>query len=75
MTRRIAEAARDAVWNYGIMAKNAVHVATALAVRVPVLHTLNAGLQKRTGRIGSPPLTTCSSFVAQGTLDLPLPST
>lgn len=75
VTRRIAEAARDVVWNHGIMAKDAVHVATALAAKVPVLHTFDVNLQKRTGLVGSPPLTICRPFVTQGTLDLPPPST
>lgn len=69
VTRRIAEAAREVVWDHGIMAKDAVHVATALAINVRTLHTFDAGLLRKSGAVGQPPLVICRPFVPQGTLD------
>jgi predicted nucleic acid-binding protein len=57
VTRKIAEQAQQIYWNDGVMPKDAIHVATALNEAVPVLETFDDALLKKTGRIGSPPLT------------------
>ena len=54
LTRQIAEHARDLVWDHGIEPKDAVHVATALTVKVPLLNTFDCGLLKKTNTLGSP---------------------
>lgn len=56
LTRRIAEAARDLVWDHGVHPKDSVHVASALAARVAVLNTFDNPLIGRSGLIGNPPL-------------------
>jgi len=56
VTRQVAEMAQDIVWNHNVMPKDAIHVATALAERVPILETFDRGLLGMDGRIGSPPL-------------------
>lgn len=56
VTRSIAEYARDLVWDHGIDPKDAIHVATALDGKVPVLQTFDGELINHTGRIGNPAL-------------------
>ena len=52
LTQRIAEHSRDLVWDFGIHPKDAVHVATALAARVPILNTFDKKLIAKSGKIG-----------------------
>ncbi len=73
VTRRIAEAAREAVWDHGIAPKDAIHVATALALEVSSLNTFDVDLMKRSGRVGVPALTICRPFVNAPKLDLRMP--
>ncbi|MBP7001684.1 PIN domain-containing protein [Amaricoccus sp.] len=56
VTRKTAEAAQDLVWFHGIRPKDAIHVATAIEAKAPVLETFDAGLLGKSGLIGSPPL-------------------
>lgn len=56
VSRTIAEGAQDVVWNHDVRPKDAVHVATALAMKAAVLETFDDGLLKKSGLIGSPPL-------------------
>ena len=56
LDRGIAEVARDLVWNRNIKPKDAVHVASALKARVPVLFTTDQGLWRHTGQVGGDPL-------------------
>ncbi|HEY3834482.1 MAG TPA: PIN domain-containing protein [Acidimicrobiia bacterium] len=56
LDRFIAEYARDVVWQYGVNPKDAVHVATAIASRVPHLDTFDKRLIAKSGKIGDPPL-------------------
>ncbi len=44
VTRHIAEYGRDVVWDFGIRPKDAIHVATALTNKVPILNTFDKGL-------------------------------
>jgi len=44
------------VWNHKIKPKDAIHVATALALKVPCLETFDTGLLKKSGRLGTPAL-------------------
>nr|VFK07012.1 MAG: Predicted nucleic acid-binding protein, contains PIN domain [Candidatus Kentron sp. LPFa]VFK28249.1 MAG: Predicted nucleic acid-binding protein, contains PIN domain [Candidatus Kentron sp. LPFa] len=52
VTRRVAEFAREYVWNDGIKPKDAIHVATALDARLTLLNTFDEGLLKKSGRLG-----------------------
>jgi len=56
--RVIAEQARQLIWKYPhLHPKDAIHVASAIALQVDVLHTYdNADLIKLNGKIGVPPL-------------------
>ena len=56
VTRRIAERARDIVWDNEIRPKDAIHVATALDCEVPVLNTFDKKLLSRDKQVGTPPL-------------------
>ncbi len=56
VTRRIAESAQQIYWNDGVMPKDAIHVATALDDRIPVLETFDGHLLKKSGLVGSPTL-------------------
>jgi predicted nucleic acid-binding protein len=57
VTRKVAELARDLVWDHDIKPKDAIHVASALAVEAPILETFDRQLLRRTGKVGRPPLT------------------
>jgi len=56
VTRLLAEAARELVWDEGIDPKDAIHVATALDAGVVQLDTFDTGLINMSGRLGVPPL-------------------
>ncbi len=56
LTRQIAELARDLVWDHGVDSKDSVHVASALAAKIPVLNTFDNPLISKNGMIGNPPL-------------------
>lgn len=56
VTRSVAETARDLVWDFGIKPKDAVHVASALSVKAPVLETFDGGLVAKSGKVGTPRL-------------------
>lgn len=57
VTRSVAEAAQDLVWDHGIKPKDAIHVATALDAKVPILETFDEGLLAKSGVVGkNPPL-------------------
>ena len=56
VTRAIAEAARDLVWSNGIAPKDAIHVATAVSLKIPFLETFDGDLIAQSGKVGNPPL-------------------
>lgn len=56
VTRQIAEGAQDVVWNHNIKPKDAIHVATAIGLGIPVLETFDGPLLGHSGMVGSPPL-------------------
>ena len=70
VTRRIAEDARDLVWDHGISPKDAIHVASARAAGATVLNTFDKELIAKGGRIGDRTLTIEPPSVSQGTLDV-----
>jgi predicted nucleic acid-binding protein len=70
VTRTIAEHARSVVWDNGVLPKDAIHVATALATKVARLNTFDQGLLSKSGLIGSPALAICRPFVVSPKLDL-----
>ena len=59
--RQIAEAARALIWKHPhLKPKDAIHVASAHALQVDVLHSYdNDDLVKLDGQIGNPPLKIC----------------
>ena len=54
VTRKIAEQARDIVWDNGIKPKDAIHVATALTYKIPVLNSFDKGLLSHDKKLGDP---------------------
>ncbi|MFO1090418.1 MAG: type II toxin-antitoxin system VapC family toxin [Hyphomicrobiales bacterium] len=54
VTRRLAEDAQDLVWGNGIKPKDAIHVATALHLKVDALETFDADMIKKSGKVGDP---------------------
>ena len=56
VTRKTSELAQDLVWDHGVRPKDAIHVATALEARVPVIETFDQLLIAKTGLIGDPSL-------------------
>lgn len=51
VTRQIADLARDVFWDHGIKPKDAVHVATAAAFKLPVMNTFDAALIGKSGLV------------------------
>lgn len=56
VTRDISEMAQDIYWDSGIMPKDAIHVATAITYKVPVLNTFDGDLLNKNRALGTPPL-------------------
>lgn len=56
VTRAIAETARDVYWDFGIRPQDAIHVATALTLKIPVINTFDKQLLSKSGKIGNPPI-------------------
>jgi predicted nucleic acid-binding protein len=54
VTRKVAEGAQNLVWENGIKPKDAIHVSTALNLAVEALETFDAGLLKKSGKVGDP---------------------
>lgn len=58
--RPIAEAARALLWKYqSLHPKDAIHVASAVAQSVEIMHTYDDALLKLNGQIGAPALKIC----------------
>jgi len=56
ITRFIAEDARELIWKHGVKPKDALHVATAIRARIPLLETFDDGLIALSGKLGRPPI-------------------
>lgn len=56
VTRHIAEASRELVWDHGIDPKDAIHVATALDARLDLMNAYDDRLLKKSGLVGTPRL-------------------
>jgi predicted nucleic acid-binding protein len=56
VTRDIAERAQDLVWRDNVKPKDAIHVATALHLKVAALETFDENLLKKSDMIANPPL-------------------
>lgn len=52
----MAEAAQDVFWEHDIMPKDAIHIATALAVNATYLETFDGGLLGKSKRLGGDPV-------------------
>jgi predicted nucleic acid-binding protein len=71
VTHTVAEVAQDVVWSHKIKPKDAIHVATAIELKVPYLETFDIGLLKKSGLVGTPPLQIRHPIAPlQGSLDL-----
>lgn len=70
LDRFIAEDARALVWNKNVKPKDAIHLATALSLQVPIdqFDTFDKGLIDLSGLLGDPPLT-----IGRPNLPAPLP--
>lgn len=55
LDRYIAGMARDFVWNYKVAPKDAIHVASAVKSKIPVLDTFDGELIKLSNEIGEDP--------------------
>ena len=74
ITRRISEAARSYVWEFGVDPKDALHVATAVDAGVPLLNTFDKALIKKSGKIGSPALIISAPSWSEPTLPMDMPN-
>jgi predicted nucleic acid-binding protein len=54
VTRKISEGAQFLVWDHDIRPKDAIHVATALHLRVEALETFDAQLVSKSGSVALP---------------------
>lgn len=54
--RAVAERARDLIWSHGLKGPDAVHLATALRLRLTVMDTFDGDLIKLNGKLGNPAL-------------------
>lgn len=54
VTRKISEAAQIHVWDNSINPKDAIHVATAIHLKVDALETFDKDLIKKSGTVGNP---------------------
>jgi len=70
VTRHVAELARELVWDQGIKPKDAVHVATALEARLPLMNTFDRTLLKKSPIAGSPQLVIAQPSVREPKLPL-----
>ncbi len=65
VTRRLAEHARELVWDAGIDPKDAIHVATAIAADLTELHTFDGPLTSAVNQMNGSKLRACRPYVAQ----------
>lgn len=54
LDRKKAEAAQALVWDHGIKPKDAIHVSTAIHLKVDALETFDEGLISKSGQVGDP---------------------
>jgi hypothetical protein len=71
LDRAVGKAARQLVWDHGARPKDAIHLASALAGRCPVMHTADTELHKLSGKLGGVPLLKIvpATWVRQMTLE------
>ena len=76
VSRKIAENAQDVVWNFDVRPRDAIHVATAIHMKVDALETFDGELIKKNQKIGNSPLTIREPQAEkQPAFDLQAPST
>lgn len=56
VTRKIADDARDLVWDHNVKPKDAIHLATALACKLQLLNTFDGKLLSLNNELGNPNL-------------------
>ncbi len=54
--RFVAEHARDLIWAHGLSSPDAIHLATALGLKLSVMDTFDGDLIKLSGKLGNPRL-------------------
>jgi len=57
--RKIAEMAREYIWDFGVHHKDAIHLASAIHAKIEIFDTFDENLLKLSGKLGNPPLTIC----------------
>lgn len=57
--RKIAEMARDYVWNHDVRPKDAIHLASATYAKIATFDTFDKDLLKLSLKLGNPPLAIC----------------
>ena len=56
ITRRVAESARERVWDHNFAPKDALHIATAINANLELFNTFDMHLQKKSGLLDNPRL-------------------
>ena len=69
ITRRIAESARELVWDNGIKPKDALHIATAIDAKLGLFNTFDKKLHGKSGQLGDPRLIIVAPSYNQPKLD------
>lgn len=68
--RKIAEMAREYIWDFNVHHKDAIHLASAIYAKIEIFDTFDEKLLKLSGKLGNPPLTICEpNLPYQGTLE------
>ena len=70
LDRYIADRARELIWKHNVDPWDAIHVATALQLKLGLLETFDKDLIKLDGRLGNPVLRIGRPSVTQQVLDL-----
>ena len=72
--RAIGELARKLIWRHGLKPKDSIHVATAIHLKIPVIHTFDLkDMGPLDGKVGTPPVKVMEPTVPQP--DLPFGDT
>lgn len=57
--RKIAEMAREYIWDFSVHHKDAIHLASAIHAKIEIFDTFDEKSLKLSGKLGNPPLTIC----------------
>jgi predicted nucleic acid-binding protein len=59
LDRKIAEMAREYVWDFDVRPKDAIHLASAIHAKIATFDTFDRDLIKLSMQLGNPPITIC----------------